>query len=548
MPIVLPDIPDAERTPLLRQLLDIIRLQQERIQQLEERIRQLEDEIIRLKGLKTRPQIAPSVLETPPRPPLEADAKRPGSAKRPKTSQLTITDTIDVPVAQVPPGSTFKGYEDFVVQDLTLRPKIICYRRERWLTPDGQYLVAPLPADVLPGSHFGPDLICFILHQYHHQHVTQPLLLEQLHQLGIDISAGQLSRILTEKKEDFHQEKAELLPAGLAVSSYVQVDDTGARHQGHNGYCTHIGNEWFATFASTDSKSRLNFLEILRGPHTDYVINEMAVAYWQGQKLAAAVVERLCQGPQAFADAAAWQARLQELAITRPRHVRIATEGALLGSLIAQGVSQELTILSDGARQFVVLRHAACWIHAERPLARLIPDSDDHRAAIERVRQSIWELYRDLKAYQQQPEPSQRPVLEARFDGLCGQRTGFPSIDLVLKEMGEHRSDLLRVLECPEVPLHNNLSESHVRDYVKKRKISGSTRSEAGRAARDTFASLKKTCRRLGVNFWAYLQDRVRGLGQIPPLAALIRQKAEEMAARKARAAQPTVAEGGAVV
>jgi hypothetical protein len=303
----------------------------------------------------------------------------------------------------------------------------------------------------------------------------------------------------------------------------------------------------FAVFESTESKSRLNFLEILRQPHTDYVINEIAVTYWQGQKLAAAVVERLGQGPPTVADSAAWQAHLQEREITDPRHVRIATEGALLGSLIAHGVSPELTILSDGAPQFVVLRHAACWLHAERPLARLVPYSDQHRAAIETVRQSIWELYRDLKAYQQQPEPAQRPVLEARFDAMCDQRTGFPSVDGVLKGMSEHRSDLLRVLECPEVPLHNNLSESHVRDYVKKRKISGSTRSEAGRAARDTFASLKKTCRRLGVNFWEYLQDRVRGRGELPRLAALIRQKGEETAARKAGAALPGLAVGSAV-
>ena len=112
-------------------------------------------------------------------------------------------------------------------------------------------------------------MICFILHEYHHQHVTRPLLLEQLLELGIDISAGQLSRILTEKKEPFHREMDELLPAGLEVSTYVQVDDTEARHQGRNGYCTHIGNDLFATFESTDSKSRLNFLEVLRGRHTD---------------------------------------------------------------------------------------------------------------------------------------------------------------------------------------------------------------------------------------------------------------------------------------
>jgi hypothetical protein len=547
MSIVLPDITESECTPLVQQLLDIIRLQQERIRQLEdqvrlhhERIRQLEDEIARLKGLKSRPRIAPSALETPPRPPRDPKAKRPGSAKRSKTAQLTITEETVLRVPDVPEGAVFKGYVDFVVQDLILQPRVIRYRREHWMTPDGRSLVAPLPAAVLPGSHFGPDLIGFILHQYHHQHVTQPLLLEQLHQLGIDISAGELSRILTEGKDAFHQEKAELLPTALEVSTYVEVDDTGARHQGHTGACTQIGNEFFAVFNSTASKSRLNFLDILRGPHTDYVINETAVAYWRRQKLPAVVVERLCQGPHAFADTAAWHDRLRDLGITPPRHVRIATEGALLGSLIAHGVSPELAVLSDGAGQYDVLAHAACWIHAERPLARLIPYSEEHRAAIAQVRGQIWDLYQDLKGYRQQPEPSQRPDLEARFDALCGQRTGFPSIDGVLQGMRAHRASLLRVLDRPEIPLHTNRSERHLRDYVKKRKISGGTRSELGRAARDTFASLKKTCRELGVNFWDYLQDRVRGVGQIPRLAELIRRRAEEMPARKVVAASPT--------
>ncbi len=278
---------------------------------------------------------------------------------------------------------------------------------------------------------------------------------------------------------------------------------------------------------------------LLRRPHIDYAINETAVAYWRRQKLPATVIDQLHLGPHAFADPAAWQTRLQQLAITRPRHVRIATEGALLGSLVAHGISPELVILSDGAGQYDVLVPAACWIHAERPLTRLIPYSEEHRAAIAKVRGQIWELYQDLKAYRPRPEPSRRGDLEARFDALSAQRTGFPSIDAVLKGMQAHRAALLRVLDRPAVPLHTNLSEGHLRDYVKKRKMSGGTRSEWGRQARDTFASLKKTCRELGVNFWAYLQDRVRGLGQIPGLADLIRRKAEEAPARKAGAARP---------
>jgi hypothetical protein len=520
MSLPLPKVSESELTPLVRQLLDMIRQQQEIIEQ-------LRDEIARLKGLKTRPQIAPSPLELRPRAPRKPGQKRPGSAKRLKTALLFAIDEV-VSLANPPAGSVFKGYEDFVVQDLIIRPQVTRYRRERWQTPDGQNLVAELPADVRPDSHFGPTLISFVIHQYHHQHVTQPLLWEQLSQLGVDISTGQLNRILTEGKDAFHAEKAELLPAGLEVSAYVQVDDTGARHQGHNGFCTHIGNELFAYFESTLSKSRENFLEVLRGAATDYTINDFAVAYWRRQKLSLAVIELLMAGAPWWADQKTWQAYLSDQQITDQRHVRIATEGALLGTLIAQGVSPELIVLSDGAPQFDVFVHALCWLHVERPLARLLPHCEKHRAAIEEIRDRIWELYKGLKAFREAPEPTACEALATQFDDLVARRTDYPSIDGVLKAMASDRAKLLLVLERPEVPLHNNLSEGHIRDYVKKRKISGSTRSELGRSARDTFASLKKTCRRLGVNFWEYLQDRVRGLGTIPRLADQIREKAQE--------------------
>src|SRR5512135_433927 len=148
MTVPLPDIAEAACTPLVRQLLDIIG-------HLQNRIQELDDEIRRLKGLKTRPIIAPSPLETPPRPPRDPGQKRPGSAQRLPTARLTITDEVVVPLADPPPGSTFKGYEDCVVQDLVIRPRVIRYRRERWQTADGQNLVAGLPADGRPDSHFG---------------------------------------------------------------------------------------------------------------------------------------------------------------------------------------------------------------------------------------------------------------------------------------------------------------------------------------------------------------------------------------------------------
>jgi hypothetical protein len=527
MKVELPEIPLAERTPLVEALLGIIRQLLDRVYELEVTNQERRDEIAKLKGQTPRPDIQPSLLETPSS--TEGPKKqRRDPAKRPKTSELHIDREVPLHPDDLPEGATFKGFEPYVVQDLIIKSDTTRYLRARYALPEGGSVLAPFPPGVLPveGGHFGANLIAYILDQYHQAQVTEPLLLEQLWEYGIDISSGQLHRILTENKEHFHQEKAELLATGLIVSSYIGTDDTGARHQGHNGYCTVIGNDLFAYFESTDSKSRLNFLQILQGGSCDYAINDTALAYWKRQKLAAALVEKLTQGPQEFAGEQAWQARLAALAITEERPVRIATEGALLGGLVARGVSPDLGVLSDGAPQFVIFVHAACWIHADRPLAKLVPHNEEHRAAIEKIRTSIWELYQDLKTYRAQPDAARKPVLEARFDALVGQRTGYPSIDGVLKEMRDHKPDLLRVLERPEMPLHNNARESDIREFVKRRKISGGTRNDAGRRCRDTFASLKKTCRKLGIRFWDYLQDRVRGLGHIPRLADLIRQKA----------------------
>jgi hypothetical protein len=529
MRIDLPPIPDAERTPLVVALLAIIDSQQQRLQTLEETVLQLRDEIASLKGQKPRPTIAPSVLEKPPPPPTSPGQKRPGSAKLSKKSATLTPLEVTIPFPDPPPGSVSNGYEDYDVQELVLQGQLTRYRRQRIVTPDGHTLLAPLPTDVLPGSHFGPTLIAYILYQYHQCNVTQPLLLEQLRELGIDISAGQINHFLTENLDGFHQEKAAILTAGLVVSSYVGVDDTGARHEGHNGFCTALGNDLFAYFESTDSKSRLNFLTVLRGTSSGYALNEVTLAYWLRQKLAQDLVQSLSAGPRQFAGAVAWQAWLTACGVTTARQVLIATEGALLGQLIEQGVSSQLVILSDGAAQFDVLIHASCWVHAERPLARAIPYHEAHRVALEQVRQQLWELYQDLKAYQTHPVPGDKAALEARFDLLVGQQTDYPTtIGSALKEMRAHKADLLRVLERPEVPLHNNGTESIIRGYVKTRKISGSTRSEAGRRCRDTFASLKKTCRKLGVSFWAYLKDRLGGLGTIPRLAVLIEQRAAE--------------------
>jgi hypothetical protein len=398
---------------------------------------------------------------------------------------------------------------------------------EKWLTPEGKLLVGELPPEAA-GGHFGATLRAFVLYQYHHAQVTEPLILEQLREWGVSISSGQLHRLIVEGQERFHLEKDEILRVGLRVSQHIHADDTGARHQGKNGYCTHIGNEWFAWFASTDSKSRINFLSLLRAGSTDYVLSGEALEYMAAQDMPKQVFKRLATvGDKTFANESLWQQALQGLGIRDERHIRIATEGALLGAALAHGLNPKLAVMSDDAGQFNVLLHALCWIHAERILAKLLGFDDTQRQVLEQVRSQVWDLYRDLKAYRLAPSPEAKQTLESRFDALCTQKTCFISLNLALKRMAKNKSELLRVLDRPDLPLHNNLSETDIREYVKRRKISGGTRSEAGRQGRDTFASLKKTCRKLGISFWTFVNDRLLGADLIPPLAQIIEVHAQ---------------------
>lgn len=520
------EIPEEERTPLVIQLLEIIQFQTEQIQQ-------LKDEIARLKGQKPKPDIKPSRLEKPRKKGSASDSKksgkRPGSDKRSKTKSLEINDDKVVQPDFIPEGSRFKGYQDYVVQDLLFQPHNIRFRLACWEGPDRSRYVGKVPEE-FRGKHFGPHLISFILFQHYHAMTTQPLILEQLLEIGIDISAGQINRILIENKDEFHQEKEEILKVGLEVSRYINVDDTGARHDGKNGYCTHIGNEHFAYFESSESKNRINFLRALQADRRNYVINTDAVGYLVSGKLPAKELRELCKlMGSSFGNDQAWQAALDIAGITSPRHVQIATEGALVGGLMENGFNPKLVIISDDAGQFNVFLHGLCWIHAERTISRMSGFNEAQRKALEDKRGQIWDYYNDLKKYKINPTVDEKNRLKDLFDVIFKGDTAFATLNMALKRLHANKEELLLVLERPEIPLHNNLSENDIREYVKKRKISGSTRSSPGRRCRDTFASLKKTCRKLGISFWDFLKDRSAGTcDAIPYLPELIRNRACE--------------------
>ena len=514
---------------LVIQLLGTVAELKQVIVQQREEIGQLRDEIARLKGLPPRPPAAkakPSGMEQATNPEA-AGQKRPRRRRGAKRDKLTVTREV-VLKPTVPAGSRFKGYEDILVQDLCIKAEVIRYRRERWLTAEGQTIVAALPPGISGG--YGPELQRVILGLHTQGQVTSERLEAILTGAGIAISKRQVLRLIGRQMTIFEPEDQAVLRAGLATARWITVDDTGTTLTRKTGFVTQIGDDRFTAFRSGETKSRERFLSVLRAGHTDYRVSAEAIAYMRARNLTGSAIEALQAHPdKTFADEAAWKAHLAALGIDQlevtPDPVAAATEGALWGAVRDHGFLSHAVVVSDGAGQFRIGDHALCWVHAERLVHKLVPVTREQRRAVEIARTLIWWLYRDLKLYKIDPCPKRAAALRARFDRIFQRRSGYVTLDQLMARLHRRKPELLRVLDRPEIPLHTNGSENDIRAFVTKRGISGGTMSDDGRIARDVMLGLQKTCMKLGLSFWRYLGDRlgIPGPGHpIPPLADLV--------------------------
>jgi hypothetical protein len=492
----------------------------------------VKDELARYKKLPPRPPQKPSGMEKatdrPDAAAGEAKGERSTRRRGSNLDKLKIDQTVVAPVA-APAGSRRKGYEEIVVQDLAFQPSVTRYRRERWETPDGQTLIAPLDPGIVGG--YGPHLHRFVLMLHFQGQMTCERILALLNGAGVVISKRQVVRLLVAKLATFRAEDEEVLTAGLRSSRFVTVDDTGARHQGKSGFTTHIGSDRFAVFRTGPSKSRLAFLRNLLGGAARYVINKAALVYMRDNNLPQAALDKLAGcATRVFPSDQDWMRRLSELGLTEltitPDPVRVASEGALWGALQEEGRLGDLVIVSDGAGQFRVGVHAQCWIHAERLVHKLIPANQIQHKAVEVARRMIWWFYGKLKEYKLAPSRERAEILRAQFKRIFDRaKTGYAALDSLLRRLLRLEDRLMRVLERPEIPLHTNASENAIRGFVIIRKISGGTVSEKGRQARDAMLGLDKTCKKLKIRFFDYLGARLRIPGpQIPRLATLVRE------------------------
>jgi len=188
-------------------------------------------------------------------------------------------------------------------------------------------------------------------------------------------------------------------------------------------------------------------------------------------------------------------------------------------------------LVCDDAKQFkrVTEELALCWVHDGRHYETLQPCVPLHRQQLDAFLDGYWAYYRQLLEYRQQPTVEEAARLSQEFDPLFSTVTGYEALDQRIARTKSHKAYLLMVLVHPEIPLHNNPVELDGRLRVRKRVVSYGPRSKEGAQAWDTMETLLGTAKKLGVNFFAYIRDRVSGLNRMRSLAELIRQRTPDL-------------------
>lgn len=428
--------------------------------------------------------------------------------------------------ASLPPDAIFTGYEDVVVQDIRIQSHNIRYRLELWDSPSQGRLRGALPPGV--SGEYGPELKALLVSLKYVAGTSLPRAHEFVEHCGVVISPASVSNIVRDTAELFHAEKEDVFRAGLAATTYQHIDDTSARVGGESWHTHIVCNPFHSTYFTTPHKDRLTIVDLLRGGPRTYQFNGLTLRLMEEFRVPLKWRLRAATAPQ---DRDLSEAELEELLeqwclSPRPACLERLREAAALASYRVRP-DHVRTLVCDDAKQF---KHVSddlglCWIHVGRHYQELSPVVLQHQQALEAFRARYWELYGQLEQYRERPTPATAEWLQKEFDGLCATRTGYDALDERIAATGGKRSSLLTILAHPETPLHNNPAELGARVAARRRDVSLHCRHAEGARAMDTFTSIVQTAKKLAVNGYEYLRDRISRLGKMPSLASLIRQR-----------------------
>jgi hypothetical protein len=537
--IDLNDIQEENARQLVMRLLNLIEDLSADLRDAQVEIQRLRDEVNHLKGEQGKPHIKANTSKSSRSDYSSEKERRKARPRRKRSKKAAIRidreQVLKVEPASLPADAEFKGYEDVVVQDLVFRTDNVCFHKEKYYAAStGKSYLAELPRGY--EGEFGPGIKALTLTLYFGAGISEPKILELYAYAGVQISKGEVSQLLIKGQEAFHAEKEAVYEAGLRSSPWQHIDDTGTRVNGENWHCHIVCNPLYTIYHTLSGKDRLSVLDVLRqGRERVFRLNEEALGYLTSLSLPKAARQTLLTWcDEQDLDEAAFLNRIDTHlpALGRLQRKAIIDAAAVAAYHAEVGVPLVHLLVCDDAPQFKWLTAdiGLCWVHEGRHYKKLTPAIALHRQQLVDFVKQFWDFYKQMLAYQRQPNPRERCRLEAEFDRLFSTVTGYDALDARITKTREKKVSLLMALQHPEIPLHNNPAEWEVRRRVRKRDVSFGPRTSDGVRAWDTFMSLAATTRKLGISFYQYIHDRISKINQIPPLASLIETRANELA------------------
>lgn len=509
------------------------------IRELQEENQKLRDENNKLKGEQGKPDIREQKGKEDTDFSSEKERKSKEGKKKgkrgPKLNKLKITriEECKVPKEELPSDAEFKGHDSVIVQDIKIETENIEFKKEVYYSPScGKTYTGKIPAGYEGG--YGPSVKSLTIVMKYACNMSEPKILEFLTHFGVDISSSTISRMLNKKNDIFHEEKKEIFQAGLSSSVYQQIDDTSARVNGENYYTHVVCNSLYTAYFTEKHKDRLTILDILRGDsERSYLFNEEAFELLDKLRVSEGIREKV----RSFTEGKVYkEEELTEVLLKNMPKIgkitkaRIFEAGAISSYQNERGYPVVEVLVCDDAPQFKLLTEnlGLCWIHDGRHYKKLSPVVPHHEKELERFRKTYWDYYKKLLKYKEAPSKEFACELSEEFDKIFSTVTDYDNLDERISLSKDKKEELLMVLKYPEIPLHNNEAELGARAQVRKRDVSLQTRTPEGTKAHDTFLTIVQTAKKLLVNVYDYIFDRISRKNELPSLAETITEKANQ--------------------
>ncbi|MDF5730054.1 MAG: hypothetical protein PUP92_19075 [Rhizonema sp. PD38] len=397
-------------------LLNLIEQLNSKVKDLEEENQKLRDENNRLKGEQGKSDIKPNQFKGfKENHSSEKERKTPTKhSKSSKKANIKIdrSEIIEYPQSELPQDAQFKGYEEVVVQDISLKTDNVLFRKQKYYSPQtGKTYLAELPLGY--DGEFGPGVKALVMSLYYGAarlrgklppqsclgNMTQGKLLELLEDIGISMSAGYLSNLLIKNQSDFEAEFNEVYVSGLASSNWQHLDQTSTRVKGVNHTTNVICNPLYTVYSTTLKKDRLSVLGVLQNTQElKFILNPLTYELLDSLNLPTKWNNRIKLLPQEIVFTSEQFNSLLDKHLNKlgSQHRIRVQEAAAIAFYHQQSLIPIVqTLVCDDAPQFKLLTDnlALCWVHEARHYKKLSPFVGCHQQALDKFLDEFWVYY-----------------------------------------------------------------------------------------------------------------------------------------------------------